>query len=105
MYTELYQSILEKNYGERISCSNYVTDFSYTKKFCKAFIKSDEFFRNVIIKLMDKALQNPEHYKFLSTNRKGQIEIKTGKDRFYYILSKEENLIEFIEFSPKKKQK
>ena len=54
---------------------------------------------------MQKTLNAPERQKMLQTNRKGQFEHKPGKFRFYYIYSKRENLITFLEYSKKKKQK
>ena len=99
------EKILENRPGEIFYSHDDNVNWKYTKGFHRNFTSIKRGERDIIVKTMRKTLESPERQKRLTTNRKGQFEHKLGKHRFYYIYSKKENLVIFLEYSKKKKQK
>ena len=76
----------------------------------------DEKFQRVISKIKDssaqnniknkiaKIIENPEIGKPMQYSRKGTREVYAGSFRLSYRYSKDENLVEFLEFYHKNKQ-
>ena len=106
MYTDICQNILKKDCDEKFSCDNHVIYYKISQGYAKAFKKQDAHIRLQILKHMDKALEAPERQQYMSTTRKGQIEMyfDNKRKRIYYRYDPKENLVEFLEFSHKKKQ-
>lgn len=106
LYPDICQNILKKDYGVKFSGDNYVNDYSYTKSFSDFFCKSKKSERMEILKKMYKFIQDPKRFKFMTTNRKGQIETRLLKGKRMYVkFDENEGLLLFLEISAKNHQK
>ncbi len=77
----------------------------FDKKFEQFISKiKDSSMQNSIKNKIAKIVENPEIGKPMRYTRKGTREVYAGSFRLSYRYSKEENLIEFLEFYHKDKQ-
>ena len=77
----------------------------YDKKFQRAISKiKDSSVQNSIKNKIAKIIENPETGKPMKYIRKGTREVYVGSFRLSYRYSKEEDLVEFLEFYHKDEQ-
>ena len=75
------------------------------KKFFKSLKKCDNSDLIKLLKQMKKVFENPTAGKYMSANRKGQLELYVANSfRLYYHYFKKDNFVFFDEFSHKKAQ-
>ncbi len=75
-----------------------------TNKFTRAFNKLNDFYRERIIKLIKKIIENPEIGKPMRYVRKGTRELYIKPFRLSYAYHKTEDKITLLDLYHKKKQ-
>ena len=81
-----------------------MVNIDYDKNFRRIYEKLDKSIKDRVEKLIAKIIENPEIGKPMRHTRKGTREVYVGSFRLSYRYSKEENLIEFLEFYHKDEQ-